>query len=52
LPVKIVELTIDAYEKTAGDVGGEVDIVVLSKEGGVTWLQRKQNCPEKSKLVW
>lgn len=46
LAIKIAELTIDAYEKTAGDVGGKVDAVTLSNDGGITWNSRKPNCPE------
>jgi hypothetical protein len=46
LATKIVELTIDAYEKTAGDVGGPVDVVSVSKDGTVTWYARKSSCPE------
>jgi hypothetical protein len=46
LATKIVELTIDAYEKTAGDVGGLVDVVSISRDGTVTWHARKSSCPE------
>jgi hypothetical protein len=46
LATKIVELTIDAYEKTAGDVGGPVDVVSVSRDGTVTWHARKSSCPE------
>ena len=45
LPVKIAELTIDTYEKSPGDVGGKVDVVLLTK-GRIHWLQRKPNCPD------
>lgn len=46
LPVKIVELTIDAYDGTSGDVGGEVDAITLTKGGGLTWNSLKHNCPD------
>jgi hypothetical protein len=46
LAVKIVEMTIDAYEKTAGDVGGNVDAITLVKGGNPIWNSRKANCPE------
>ncbi len=46
LPVKIVELTIDGYEKTAGDVGGKVDAATINKNGSITWNSRKKECPE------
>jgi hypothetical protein len=46
LAVKIAELTIDAYEKTAGDVGGKVDVVTLTNDGSLTWNSRKPNCRE------
>jgi hypothetical protein len=46
LAVKIVEMTIDAYEKTAGDVGGVVDSVTITKAGTITWNSRKKSCPE------
>lgn len=46
LAVKIVELTIDAYEKTAGDVGGKVDAITLTKDGSMTWNSLKHDCPE------
>jgi hypothetical protein len=46
LAAKIVELTIDAYEKTGGDVGGQVDVVSISRDGTVTWHARKASCPE------
>jgi hypothetical protein len=46
LPVKIVEMTIDAYEKTAGDVGGNVDAITLFRGGTPIWNSRKANCPE------
>jgi hypothetical protein len=39
-------LTIDAYEKTAGDVGGVVDVVSITRDGTVTWHARKSSCPE------
>jgi hypothetical protein len=45
LAVAIVEKTIDAYEQTAGDVGGDVDSVTI-KDGKVTWNSRKKNCPD------
>jgi len=44
LAVKIVELTIDAYGKTSGDVGGNVDAVTITR-GSIAWNSRKQNCP-------
>jgi hypothetical protein len=46
LAVKIVEMTIDTYEKTAKDVGGAVDAVTITKGGRIRWLARKDNCPE------
>jgi hypothetical protein len=46
LATRIVELTIDAYEKTAGDVGGPVDVVSVSRDGTITWHARKSSCPE------
>ena len=46
LAAKIVELTIGTYEKTAGDVGGPVDVVSVSRNGTVTWHARKSTCPE------
>jgi hypothetical protein len=45
LAVKVVEMTIDAYEKVAGDVGGKVDSITMTKEGTITWNSRKTNCP-------
>lgn len=45
LAVEIVEKTIDAYEQSAGDVGGPVDSVTITKGGGITWNSRKDNCP-------
>lgn len=46
LATRIVELTIDKYETTAKDVGGKVDVVTLTKDGGVTWNALKKGCPE------
>jgi hypothetical protein len=46
LPISLVEMTIDAYQKSAGDVGGPVDVVTITPNGGVTWNARKKNCPE------
>ena len=46
LAVKIVEMTIDDYEKTAKDVGGAVDTVTISKDGKIAWNSRKKNCPQ------
>jgi len=46
LAVELVEKTIDAYERTAGDVGGPVDAVTITKDGSITWNSRKTNCPE------
>jgi hypothetical protein len=46
LAVKIVEMTIDTYGKTAKDVGGKVDAVTITKGGAITWNSRKENCPE------
>lgn len=46
LAVELVEETIDNYEKTSGDVGGEVDAVTITKDRGITWNSRKHNCPD------
>lgn len=46
LAVEIVEKTIDAYEQNAGDVGGSVDAITLTKSGTMTWNARKPNCPD------
>jgi hypothetical protein len=46
LAVKIVEMTIDAYGKIPGDVGGKVDAVTVRNDGSITWNSRKSNCPE------
>lgn len=46
LAVKIAELTIDAYGKTAGDVGGDIDTITLRNDGTIIWNSRKTNCPE------
>jgi hypothetical protein len=45
LAVKLVELTIDAYEKPAGDVGGNIDAVTLRNDGSITW-NSNPDCPE------
>ena len=45
LAVKIVELTIDAYEKPVGDVGGKVDAITVNRVGVSNWNSRKPNCP-------
>lgn len=45
LAVKIAELTVDAYEKTEGNVGGPVDAVTISNDGKIIWNARKPNCP-------
>jgi hypothetical protein len=42
--VKFIDLTILHDPRKAG-VGGDVDVVELTKSAGVTWLNRKQNCP-------
>jgi hypothetical protein len=44
LAVKITELTVDAYSKTPGDVGGMVDAVTLKNDGSITWNAIKENC--------
>jgi hypothetical protein len=44
LPIRIVDLTI-AYDPK-GVVGGKIDAIELRKDGGIRWLQRKDNCPE------
>jgi hypothetical protein len=46
LAVKIVEKTIDTYDRAVGDVGGPVDAVTATKDGKITWNARKHNCPE------
>lgn len=46
LAVEIVEKTIAIYGKTPGDVGGDVDVVTITKHGRTTWNARKSNCPE------
>jgi hypothetical protein len=46
LPVQIVESTIAAYDKSAGDVGGPVDIISITTSGSIHWIKRKENCPE------
>lgn len=46
LAATIVEKTIDTYGSTAGDVGGRVDVVTITKDGKITWNARKRNCPE------
>jgi hypothetical protein len=46
LAARIVELTIDQYETTAGDVGGPVDVATMTKTG-IRWNARKENCPER-----
>lgn len=45
LAVEIVEKTIDAYERTAGDVGGPVDAITITKDGKISWNARKHECP-------
>ncbi len=47
LAVKIVELTIDAYQHSPGDVGGEVDAVTLKRNGSIKWNAQKRNCRER-----
>lgn len=42
--VKFIDLTI-RYDRRREGVGGDVDVVELTRSGGVTWLQRKQGCP-------
>jgi hypothetical protein len=46
LPIKIAELTVDAYEKSAGDVGGKVDSVTITNDGGIIWNSHKPNCSQ------
>jgi hypothetical protein len=46
LAVKIAELTVDAYEKTPGDVGGMVDAVTLKNNGSITWNAIKDGCED------
>jgi hypothetical protein len=46
LTTEIVELTNAAYERTAKDVGGKVDVVTITKDGTIDWLSRKSNCPD------
>ena len=46
LAVKIVEMTIDRYEKAAHDVGGKVDSITITQGGKITWNSRKKNCPD------
>jgi hypothetical protein len=46
LAVKLVELTIDSYEKIPGDVGGDVDVLTLKNDGKIIWNHRKSNCPK------
>lgn len=46
LAVKIAELTIDAYAKTPGDVGGMVDAVTLKNNGNITWNAIKDGCED------
>jgi hypothetical protein len=42
--VKFIDLTI-LYDRRKAGVGGDVDVVELTRSGGVTWLNRKQGCP-------
>jgi hypothetical protein len=44
LAVKLVELTIDCYEKTPSAVGGDVDVLTLKNDGKIIWNHRKSNC--------
>jgi len=44
LAVKITELTIDAYNKTPGDVGGIVDAITLKNDGTITWNAMQDRC--------
>ncbi|MFY9906413.1 MAG: hypothetical protein WAK62_14765, partial [Terriglobales bacterium] len=46
LAVAIAEKTIDTHEKSAGDVGGKVDVVTVTRDGGITWNARKEDCPK------
>jgi hypothetical protein len=46
LAVEIVEKTIDNYEKSVGDVGGEVDAVTITRDGNLTWNHLKKGCQE------
>lgn len=46
LPTRIVGLTIDAYGKSAGDVGGKVDSVTITNGGGIIWNSDKPNCSQ------
>ena len=45
LAVKIAELTVDAYQKTPGDVGGMVDALTLKSNGNIIWNALKDECP-------
>ena len=45
LAVKIAELTVDAYQKTPGDVGGLVDAITLKRNGNIIWNALKSECP-------
>jgi hypothetical protein len=45
LPVQLVEMTIDAYSKNGGNVGGPVDTVTITKSG-IIWNSLKKNCPK------
>jgi hypothetical protein len=42
--VKFIDMTILRDPLKEG-VGGDVDVVKLTRSDGVTWLHRKQNCP-------
>jgi hypothetical protein len=46
LAVEIAELTIAAYGKSVGDVGGPIDIISIPKSGSIHWINHKHNCPD------
>ena len=46
LAAKLIELTIDAYGVSSGDVGGPVDVATLRKDGSIRWNAIKKTCPE------
>lgn len=43
--IRLVDLTV-AYDERIGTVGGPIDALELFPNGGLRWIQRKQNCPE------
>lgn len=42
--VRLVRLTIEQSESV--EVGGEIDVITLTKDGSIRWGNHKENCPE------